>query len=123
MKRLHFSTALNSILFLLIFNFGLAQNYSNYMERIIDFQTDIVVDTTSKITVTEKIKVNANNSQIKRGIFRTLPVKRNIQDKSFFVKYKIKSIKRDNQKEPYHTANENGNFVMIINHKRAILCT
>ena len=114
MKRLHLSTIIYSFLFLWISNWGFAQNYSHYLERIIDFHTDIVVDTTSKITVTEKIKVKTNNQQIQRGIFRTLPIKRNIQEKSFFVKYKIKSVKRDNKKEPYHTVHENNNFVIYI---------
>ncbi len=114
MKRLHLSTVIFSFLFLLICHWGFAQNYSNYLERIIDFHTEIVVDTSSQITVTEKIKVSAYNNQIQRGIFRTLPIKRNIQEKSFFVKYKIKSIKRDNRKEPYHTVHENNNYVIYI---------
>lgn len=96
-------------------------NYSDYTERIIDFHSKIIVDTTSKITVTENIKVKAYNAQIQRGIFRSLPTRRNIQEKSFYVKYKIISIKRDGKKEPYHTVYENNNYVVYIGDEEVYL--
>ncbi len=121
MKRLHLSTIIYSFLFLLISNWGFAQNYSNFQERIIDFHTEIVVDTTSKITVTEKIKVQANNLNIQRGIYRTLPTKRNVQEKTFYVKYDIKSVKKDGVEEPFHSTHENGNYVIYIGDKDVYL--
>lgn len=98
---------------------GIAQS----SERILNFHSDIQVDTTSKITLTEKIKVQASNFDIKRGIYRTLPTKRNIQEKTFYVKYKIKSVKKDGIEEPYHTANENGNYVIYIGDKNKYLAS
>jgi uncharacterized membrane protein YgcG len=91
--------------------------YDLYTERILNFHSDLVVDSLSNLTVTEKIRVNALGVQIQRGIFRVLPNQRNIQEKTFYVKYKILSVKRDGKEEDYHTRKENGNFVIYIGNK------
>ena len=112
-KLIRFILIVSSLLFLNT-SISFAQKYSHYSERILSFHTDIVVDTISKIIVTENIKVKANQTDIQRGIYRSLPNKRNIQEKSFYVKYKVTSVKKDGREEPYKTVYENGNYVIYI---------
>lgn len=95
--------------------------YDLYTERILNFHSDLVVDSLSNLTVTEKIRVNALGVQIQRGIYRALPDQRNIQEKTFYVKYKVLSVKRDGKEEEYQTRKENGNFVIYIGDKDVIL--
>jgi len=75
-------------------------------ERIINFHSDIVIDTTGIIRVTESIKVFANGDEIKRGIFRGLPLYR--EDKhgeKHKMNYDIISVLRDGDKEKYKIEN------------------
>ena len=48
----------------------------NRTERIINFHSDVVIDTTGMIYVTESIEVFAGGKDIKRGIVRSIPVYR-----------------------------------------------
>lgn len=75
------------IVFLLMLGFGSAQNTAdqqlgslNY-EHILSFHSDIEISKNAEITVTEKIKVYSQGQSIKRGIFRSLPLWRNINGK------------------------------------------
>ncbi len=107
----------SSVLFLIAFccNLSIAQDGSlNIDERILNFHADIVVDTNAAVTISEKIKVRALGWNIKRGIFRTLPNKRTLQNHTFYVKYEVQSVKKNGEEEPFHTKNENGNFVIYI---------
>ena len=63
MKRLLFVILLVSQSFTLI-----AQS-----ERVISFHSDIIIDTSSTISVTESIKIYSNGTVFKRGITRTIP--------------------------------------------------
>lgn len=100
---------------LLSFALGFAQSDSGYVnnsERIISFHSDIDVHKNSEITVTEKIKVHSLGNEIKRGIYRALPLTRNLNNKKQRVKYDIVSIKRDGADENYHTKID-GDFLEI----------
>ena len=46
----------------------------NRSERIVSFKSDIHIAENADVTVTEKIKVYANGNNIRRGIFRALPM-------------------------------------------------
>ncbi|WP_407401159.1 DUF2207 domain-containing protein [Chryseobacterium sp.] len=76
-------------------------------EKIYNFHSDIVIDKEGLVTVTEKIKVYANGNEIKRGIFRSLPLKLNINGKKLKAKYKIVSVLKNGQTEPYKTEDDN----------------
>ncbi len=80
-------------------------NVKSAVERILSYNVDIIVDTNSTLTITEKIKVNALGQSIQRGIFRSLPLKRNVNNNVLFVKYKVLSVKKNGVEEPYHTTN------------------
>ena len=101
-------------LFLLCFTLGFAQEENplnedfSGTERILSFHSDINVDTHSGLDVTEKIKVHSLGDQIRRGIFRTLPLSRNLNNRTQKVKYEIISIKKNGKEEDYHEEIEDG---------------
>ena len=78
------------------------ENSNNDYEKILNYKVDIVVNTNSSLEITETIKVNSKGNNISRGIFRTFPTKRNLNNQSYKVKYGIISIKRDGEKDGYH---------------------
>ncbi|MCS3871241.1 putative membrane protein YgcG [Chryseobacterium ginsenosidimutans] len=115
------------LFYLLIFALGFSQESSdssytvNNSERILSFHSDIDVNKNSGITVTEKIKVHSLGNEIKRGIYRALPLTRNLNKKKQRVKYDIISIKKDGAEENYHTK-INGDFLEIyLGNKDVIL--
>ena len=114
-------------LFLLIFSFGFSQNFDedsaavNNYEHILNYHSDIEVSKDASITVTEKIKVYAEGINIRRGIFRSLPVFRNINGQKKPVDYDLISVKKNGVDEDYHTKNENGNFVIYLGNKDTFL--
>lgn len=96
---------------------------TNQSERILSFDSNVVVDTLSGITVTEKIKVLVKGDKIQRGIYRALPKQRNLNNQTHNVKYKIISIKRDLVNEDYHTKNEDGYLKIYLGNKNYFLPT
>lgn len=92
-------------------------------ERILDFHADIVVDSLSKLTVTETIVANAKGLLIQRGIYRMLPTSRDINNRSISVKYDVVSVKKNGIKEPFHTKRENGFYYIYIGDRDVMLPT
>lgn len=121
---------ITAFLFLLLFSFGFAQDevvvpdqlaiVSN-VERIINFHADIDVDKNSGLNITEKIKVHSEGNEIKRGIFRTLPLVRNLNDRTQKVKYNIVSVKKNGADEDYHEEIEDGFLKIYLGNKDIIL--
>jgi len=95
-------------LFLSIFGSIFAQE-----ERITFFGSKIDVDSTS-ITVTENINAFSQGVNIRRGIFRTLPLKRTINGKNIHVKYDILSVKMNGLTTNYHTETEDENLKIYV---------
>lgn len=91
---------------------GVQQQYDD--ERIIHFHSDIQIDKEGKVTVTETIKVHALGYRIIKGIFRVLPLTRNLNDKKNKIKYKILSVKKDGAEEPHHKKTENSTLKIYI---------
>ncbi|WP_300673084.1 DUF2207 domain-containing protein [Soonwooa sp.] len=100
---------------------SLQDSLSIQQERVIDFHSDIVISKKSVVKVTETIKVYATGEQIKRGLFRALPMLRNINDGVEEVDYKIISIKKDGVNENYHIEKMNGVFNIYIGSKDVLL--
>lgn len=91
-------------------------------ERILNFHSDIEIDSTGRVQVTEHIKVYANGSSIKRGIFRSIPVYReDVNGKEIKVDIKVLSVLRDGKTEDYHESISNGNHVIRTGDKDRIL--
>ena len=104
----YFSALLFLLLSVLTFLFFPASYAS---ERILSFDSRIIVHKDSTMTVTETIKVNAEGNQIKRGIYRDFPT---IYKGGYTVGFTIREVKRDAVADSYHTENlQNGIRVYI----------
>lgn len=123
-----------AFLFLIFFYLGFAQEaegavavgeessgFVSGSERILNFHADIDVDKDSKLSITEKIKVHSLGQEIKRGIFRTLPVVRNLNNQTQKVKYNIISVKKNGVDEDFHEEIEDGFLKVYVGNKDIIL--
>lgn len=90
-------------------------------EKIISFHSDIDVDKNSGLTITENIKVHSLGDHIKRGIYRALPLSRNLNNKTQKIKYTIVSIKKNGADEDYHDVIEDGFLKIYVGNKDVIL--
>ncbi|RXK82970.1 DUF2207 domain-containing protein [Filimonas effusa] len=91
-------------------------------ERILSFRSDIIVDTSGLVKVTETIKVVADGDKIKRGIFRTLPYFRKDRfGRKQRVDVKVTDVQRDGEQEPYHVADKNGSLIIYIGNANMFL--
>lgn len=89
-------------------------------ERILSFDSDIVVLESGNIDVTETIQVQAEGREIRRGIYRDIPTDyRDRFGNRFHSGFELLSIMRDGQSEDYHTeAQSNGLRIYIGNPNR-----
>ncbi|MDR2205632.1 MAG: DUF2207 domain-containing protein [Flavobacteriaceae bacterium] len=110
-----------SVILILFFSKGFSQTPERFDERIISFHSDIFVDRNSELTVTENIEVYSNSEQIQRGIFRALPLERNVDNRKFRVKYDIISISKNGIEEKYHTKIANGFYYIYIGNENIFL--
>ncbi len=91
-----------------------ALSFTPDKERILSFHSDIVVDTSSKLTVTETIRVNAMGVEIQRGIFRMIPLTRTLAGRTVNCKYEVVSVKKNGSAEKYQTKHEDGHLAIYI---------
>ena len=71
-------------------------------ERILSWHSEIVVEKSGDLLVTETITVRAERNRIRRGIFRDLPVLREGKGGLQTTKrFTVLSVKRDGKKENY----------------------
>ncbi|WP_424244559.1 putative membrane protein YgcG [Elusimicrobium posterum] len=82
-------------------------------EEIISFDSNITVNQNAGALITETIVVNAEHTDIRRGIIRDLPLK---YKDSFFldggIKYSVKSLKMDGVTHPFTTEKE-GDYLAV----------
>lgn len=82
-------------------------------ERILKFVSDIDVASNGTLTVTETITVRAEGDQIKRGIFRDIPLAvEGANGRIYKAGFKLLSVLQDGAPASYHT-NENSRGVRI----------
>jgi uncharacterized membrane protein YgcG len=73
-------------------------------ERILDYQSEIVVHPDASMTVRETIRVRAEGSSIQRGIFRDFPTDyRDQLGNRYRVAFEVLEVTRDGLTEPYHS--------------------
>lgn len=91
-------------------------------ERIYTHHSDIVVDTSGVIQVSEKIRVYANGDLFKRGITRALPLSRtDVEGRSVAANYNIISVYKDGVEEPFFTEKEAGFLVIYVGSANELL--
>ncbi len=91
-------------------------------ERIYTHHSDIVVDTTGIIRVSEKIRIYANGDLFKRGITRALPITRkDVDGNNIKIDYTILNVYKNGEKESYFTDREGGDLVIYVGNKNKML--
>lgn len=87
----------------------LAARGATAAEVINAFASDIVLEKSGAMTVTETITVNAEGNRIRRGIFRDFPLTyRDAEGRLRRVDFDVVSVKRDGREEPWHTESISG---------------
>ena len=75
-------------------------------ERIVAFDSRIVIAADGELTVTETITVQAEGDRIKRGIYRDFPTKYKGRDgRSHIVDFDVVEVLRDGRRESWFTRN------------------
>lgn len=95
-----------------------AQEY----ERVLNFHSDIRVDTTGRVNVTETIKILVTGESIKRGIVRSIPIYRKDKynlDKRIDIQ--VDSVFKNGEAEPFSAEIENKDFAIYIGESWKIL--
>ncbi len=73
-------------------------------ERILDYQTDVLIQTDGSLLVTETIQVRAEGVNIRRGIFRDFPTSYTDRFGNHYqVGFKVLDVQRNGEPEPFHT--------------------
>ena len=73
-------------------------------ERILEFQSEILVMSDAWIEVTETIRVQAEGNRIRRGIYRDFPTTYEDQlGNKYVVDFNVLSVTRNGAPEDYHT--------------------
>ncbi|WDF54407.1 DUF2207 domain-containing protein [Mucilaginibacter sp. KACC 22063] len=84
-------------------------------ERIINFHSDIHIDTTGLVTVAEHIRVHANGNAIKHGIVRFIPLyRKDVLGNQKKVDFKIVSVKQDDKTVDYKAEEEDNNRKIYV---------
>ena len=110
-------TALLSLAFLL-----LTVLTANADERILSFTSDIDVSENSSMLVTETIRVSAEGTKIKRGIYRDFPTRyRDRFGSRVNVDFQLISVKKDGVVEPHHIKKQSNGVRIYIGHENVFL--
>jgi len=93
----------------------LATAISNADERILRYKTAVTIHPGGELTVTEEIRVRAEGSSIRRGIYRDFPTRyRDRLGNRYRVDFSVESVQRDGAPESWHDeARANGVRIYI----------
>lgn len=98
-------------------------NTSYEYERVINYHSDVFIQNDCRVLVKEKIKVYANGGDIKRGIFRELPLSYRYQGGNFHVGFELVSLTRNGKSENYHTENVSNGIRIYTGSENVFLTT
>ena len=91
-------------------------------EVIHSFDSHVVVARDGELTVTETIRVRAEGSEIRRGIYRDFPLTfRDAGGKLHEVGFSLVGVTRDGKTEPYHTERNGGVLRIYAGDKNTII--
>ncbi|TNE57755.1 MAG: DUF2207 domain-containing protein [Alphaproteobacteria bacterium] len=78
-------------------------------ERILSFDSDVEIETSGRLLVTETIKIRAEGNEIRRGIYRTFPTDyQTPQGFSVHVGFELLSVTRNGQPDAYQVEDISG---------------
>lgn len=96
--------------------------YGKESERITDFHSDIVIETSGRVLVSESITVYAAGEDIKRGIVRSIPLfRKDNNNKKVKMDFTVLSVLRDGKEETYMTEDYEDNREIYIGSKDVTL--
>ncbi|TDQ11857.1 putative membrane protein [Pedobacter metabolipauper] len=91
-------------------------------ERILSFHSDIRIDATGMMQVSEKLHVSVTNDEIQRGITRTIPTfRKDIFGNRKPVNFKVTSVLKNGQTENYTLKDEGGSRTLYIGNENIII--
>ncbi len=83
-------------------------------EAILNYDAAVSLAKDGELTVTERIRVRAEGTQIKRGIFRDFPlVFMDAERKLHEVPFTLLDVTRDGKAEPHFTERQNNGYIRI----------
>ncbi|MDG4950082.1 DUF2207 domain-containing protein [Weeksellaceae bacterium KMM 9724] len=104
-------------LFLVFSTLGWSQT-----EQVTRFHSEIKIDTSALITVSEDIDIISAGNIFKRGIVRYLPMhKTDSLGNKLAMNYEILSVFKDNNIVSYHTEKNNDNLVIYVGDKNSFI--
>lgn len=91
-------------------------------ERILDYQSDILIHTDGDLVVNETIQVRAEGEKVRRGIYRDFPTSyKDRRGNHYKVELNVLEVKRNGAAEPFHTEKRaNGVRIYIGSQDRMI---
>ena len=107
-------------IFLILVELSFSLSFSQ--ERILNYNSIIIVENSGSLLVTETITVRAEGNQIQRGIYRSFPT--NYKDKigtRFNVDFSVVDVFKDNAPEPYFTEEKGNGVIVYIGDKSRFL--
>ncbi|SHG39341.1 DUF2207 domain-containing protein [Pedobacter caeni] len=107
---------------LLFILFQFPQQLFAQTERILSFHSNIKIDSSGLVRITELIKVNATGDQIKRGLVRTLPLYRtDVYSTRKKMDFLVESVLKNGVEEPFSTKESNGSRSIYIGQESVLL--
>lgn len=101
--------------FIAVFSLCLmAAHISLAQESITSFDVDIEARQNGDIFITETITVNVEGRQIKRGILRELPYYQLFDGEEIPIRYKVKSVDRNDNRETFVIEKQGNAYVLKI---------
>lgn len=92
------------IIFFVLLIINSAIDVSAEEEKILSFDSEVKILSNSTLIVEETIKVYANGTQIKRGIYRDFPTNyKDLRGNFYNVKFEVLSVHKNGTSEAYHT--------------------
>lgn len=84
-------------------------------ERILDYQSDILIHTDGSLMVTETIRVRVEGVNIRRGIYRDFPTRyKDRFGNDYRVTFKVLDVQRNGSPEPFHSENRSNGVRVYI---------
>lgn len=107
---------------MLVFGFFLTSPVWAQTERIVDFESTVIINQDGSLLVTEHITAWATGEQIKRGIVREFPTDyTDTRGKKVRVGFSIVEVLRDGHPEPYHTESMSNGVAIYMGDKDVFL--
>ncbi len=89
-------------------------NYESGGEKIYSFHSDIQIQKNGSVVVTEKIEVRALGVEIRKGIYRDIPLNYKLPEGVIRQSLKVNKVLRNGKTEPYNTEMIEGGIRIYI---------